>query len=330
MSWTTRYLPPDPNQWKGREDIPQDSCFFQIIRTMNLLQKKTFTVTKPTFALIGFRCDEGVKRNQGRVGASEGPASIRHALAKLPVQKDGFELFDAGNITCADGDLEAAQHALGGIIELLLNQNILPIIMGGGHEVAWGHYQGIARKYPTQNLGIVNFDAHFDMRQLLPHNQGSSGTPFLQIALAQESAKRRFDYNVIGIQHSSNIRQLFDTAKKYNTHIMLADELHLGQQQTCVDFVDRVIDQNELIYMTICLDVFSASFAPGVSASQPMGLAPWDVIPFVRQLAASGKVMSFDIAELCPRYDVDHRTAKLAAILIYEFIHHYHHRSNTW
>jgi formiminoglutamase len=135
---------------------------------------------------------------------------------------------------------------------------------------------------------------------------------------------------VIGIQHAGNIRQLFETAKKYNTNIILADELHQGQQQKCVDFVDRVIDQTEMIYLSVCLDVFSAAYAPGVSAAQPLGLAPWDVIPLIRQLATSGKVVSFDIAELSPRYDVDYRTARLAANLIYEIIHHYHERTGTW
>jgi formiminoglutamase len=330
MSWNTRYLPPDPNQWRGRADTPALSSFFQIIQTMNLLENKFFEITQPTFALVGFRCDEGIRRNHGRIGAAEGPAAIRHALGRLPVQKTNFHLFDAGNITCVDGDLEESQKALGSIVALLLDHHIIPIIIGGGHELAWGHYQGIARHYPHQNLGIINFDAHFDMRPLQPHNAGTSGTPFLQMALAHESAQRRFDYNVVGIQHASNIRLLFDTAKQYNAHIILADELHQGQQQKCVDFIDRIIDQNEIIYMSLCLDVFASAFAPGVSAIQPLGLTPWDIIPFIRQLAASGKVVSFDIAELSPRYDVDQRTAKLAAVLIYEIIHHYHHKVGHW
>ncbi|MDR3491418.1 MAG: formimidoylglutamase [Gammaproteobacteria bacterium] len=328
MIWNTRYLPPDPHQWRGRPDIPPNSSFFQIIQILNLLEDKFFELKQPAFALIGFRCDEGVKRNHGRVGAAEGPAAIRHALSRLPVQNQNFMCFDAGNITCADGDLEASQHALGSIIAFLLQHNVIPIVMGGGHELAWGHYQGIARTHPTSSLGIVNFDAHFDMRPLLPENKGSSGTPFLQIANARESANLVFDYNCVGIQHAGNIRQLFETAKAHNTKIILADELHQGQQEKCIDFIDRVIDQNELIYVTVCLDVFNAAYAPGVSASQPLGLDPWQVIPLIRQLAASGKVISFDIAELAPRYDVDHRTSKLAANLIYEFIHNYHTR--TW
>lgn len=116
----------------------------------------------------------------------------------------------------------------------------------------------------------------------------------------------------------------------YHAKVILADEFHQGLLEKCVDFIDRVIDQNEIVYVSICLDVFAAAFAPGVSAIQPLGLSPWHVIPLVRQLAASGKVISYDIAELSPRYDFDQCTAKLAANLIYEIIHHHNERPRPW
>lgn len=330
MNWNTRYLPPDPNQWQGRADSPPESCFFQMINLLNLLEKEPEKATKPTFALLGFRCDEGIRRDHGRAGAAEGPSAIRQALAKLALQKSNIACLDAGNITCIDGDLESAQKALGDVVALLLRKGISPIVLGGSHDLAWGHYQGIVNVFPDKQLGIVNFDAHFDLRPLLPNGKGSAGTPFLQIAEAQKAAKNRFDYNCIGIQHPGNVRQLFDTAKQYNTKIILADELHQGQLDKCVDFVDRVIDQNEIIYITLSLDVFSAVFAPGVSAIQPLGLFPWHVIPLIRQIAASGKVICYDIAELSPHHDIDHRTAKLAASLVYEFIHHHNEQPRPW
>lgn len=330
MTWKSHYIPPDQNQWQGRSDAPPHSCFFQIMQMMNLLEGSTAKDTHPTFALIGFKCDEGIRRNHGRIGAAEGPTSFRHALAKLPVQNQNFVCFDAGNIVCTDGELETAQQSLGEVVTILMQQNIIPIVIGGGHELAWGHYQGIAQSHPDKHLGIINFDSHFDMRPLLPHGKGSSGTPFLQIAEAHKASRHRFDYNCVGIQHAGNIRQLFETAKKYGTKIILADELHRGQLEKCVDFVDRVTDQNEIVYVSLCLDVFATPFAPGVSAIQPLGLSPWHVIPFVRQLAASGKVVSYDIAELSPRYDIDHRTAKLAANLVYELIHHHGAQTQPW
>jgi len=324
MSWNTLYLPPNKTQWQGRADTPPASSFFQIMQMLNLWDHPVVDITQQAFALIGFRCEEGIRRNLGRVGAADGPKAIRHALSRLPIQKQNFVCFDAGDIICTDGDLETAQQAFGEVIAILLKQGITPIALGGGHEIAWGHYQGINRVYPTQHLGIINFDAHFDMRPLLPHHKGSSGTPFLQMAEAHHAAKRRFDYNCIGIQHAGNIRQLLETAKSYNAKVIWADELHQGLLEKCFDFVDRVIDENEIVYASLCLDVFAAAFAPGVSAIQPLGLLPWHVIPLVRQLAASGRVISYDIAELSPRYDIDQCTAKLAANLIYEIIHHHY------
>jgi formiminoglutamase len=327
MSWNSRYIPPDKNQWHGRPDTPPSACFFQIMQTINLLDHKPIDKSQPTFALLGFKCDEGIRRNHGRAGAAEGPNAIRQALAKLPVHKQTFRCVDVGNIVCPDEDLEASQHALADVVAILLRHGVIPIVLGGGHELAWGHYQGIEKVWPKLDLGIVNFDAHFDMRPLLPNEKGSSGTPFLQIAKAHETEKKRFDYNCVGIQHTGNIRQLFETAKQYHTKFILADELHQGQLEKCVDFVDRIIDQNEIIYTSICLDVFSSAFSPGVSAIQPLGLWPWHVIPLVQKLAASGKTITYDIAEMSPRYDIDQCTAKLAANLIYEIMHH--HNSHT-
>ncbi|EKD70194.1 MAG: formimidoylglutamase [uncultured bacterium] len=324
MNWESRYLPPDPIIWHGRADIPADSCFFQHIQLLNLLTQPPQRTDQLAFAILGFKCDEGVQRDLGRTGAFEGPTAIRQRLAKLPLQIANIHIYDAGNVICNDHDLEASQATLGEIVAMLLEKHIHPIVIGGGHEVSWGHYQGIAKHYSSQKkLGIINFDAHFDLHPLQPSHRSSATTTFYQIAEAHRESKRHFDYNCIGIQHAGNIRQSFDIAKQLNTKFILADELHQGLQDKCIDFVDRIIDENDMVYASLSLDVFSPAFAPGVSTIQPLGLYPWHLIPLLRQLAASGKMVSYDIAEHVPRYDIDHRTAKLAATLIYEIIHHH-------
>jgi formiminoglutamase len=322
-SWSTRYIPPSLRPWQGRPDSPPGACFYQIMQLLDLDAEIPAIQNKLAFGLLGFCCDEGIKRNLGRIGASEGPRALRLQLSRLPLHKLHFLCYDAGDITCTDGDLESAQIALGNAVNRLLEANITPIVIGGGHELAWGHYQGLAKKFLNESIAIINFDAHFDMRPLLPNGDGSSGTPFLQIAQAHHVLKRKFDYNCIGIQHAGNTRQLFETAKKHNTEIILADDLHQGFMDKCVNFVDRIIDQSQAIYLSLCMDVFAHAYAPGVSAPQTLGLAPWQIIPLIRQLAGSGKVISYDIAELSPNLDPDERTAKLAANLVYEIIHHH-------
>lgn len=329
MSWQSRYLLPDPLGWQGRNDVPANSCFYQRVGLLNLLTQQPDKAGPFTFALIGFNCDEGVQRDLGRPGAAEGPIAIRHRLVNLPIQNPDIKLYDIGNIICTDHDLEVSQSALADVVAMTLRQNIHPIVIGGGHEAAWGHYQGIAQVFPAyKRLGIINFDSHFDLHPVSDKHRPSATTAFFQIAKAHQASDRRLDYNCIGIQHAGNIRESFDVARQFDTKLILADELHLGLKDKCVDFIDRVIDENDLIYLSLSLDVFSPAFAPGVSSIQPLGLNPWHVIPLLRQIAASGKVVCYEIVEHVPRYDIDHRTAKLAATLIYEIIHHHqdHHQ----
>jgi formiminoglutamase len=87
--------------------------------------------------------------------------------------------------------------------------------------------------------------------------------------------------------------------------------------------VDHAVNQNQIVYVSLCMDVFAAAYAPGVSAPQALGITPWQMIPALRKLAASGKVISYDLAELSPPFDIDSRTTKLAANLIHNIIHYH-------
>ena len=76
----------------------------------------------------------------------------------------------------------------------------------------------------------------------------------------------------------------------------------------------------DYIYLTICLDVFDISFAPGVSAPSAIGLHPNITLNLIKEIVGSGKLISADIAELNPLVDQDNKTSKLASKLAYEII----------
>ena len=73
--------------------------------------------------------------------------------------------------------------------------------LGGGHEIAWASYQGIAAAFAgnrkLERLGIVNFEAHFELRQPEHPGRGRSGTPFLQIAEARATARLVYELAAI-------------------------------------------------------------------------------------------------------------------------------------
>lgn len=267
--------------------------------------------------VVGFRSDEGVRRNKGRIGAAAAPEAIRQALGPLAFHLDR-DVFDAGDVVVEDGSveagsLEAGQARAGRVISELLDGGKLTVLLGGGHETAFASYLGVAGSVTVRGgkrLGVLNLDAHFDLRdEPVP----SSGTPFLQMARAEAAEGRELNYAVVGISEPNNTRTLFNTADRLGVKYLLDEDC---SAEAAHDFVARFLDSVDVLYLTIDLDVLPASVAPGVSAPAAYGV-PLPVISAVcKQVATSGKLMHLDVAELNPEFDIDSRTAKVAARLV--------------
>ncbi|MFJ6537323.1 formimidoylglutamase [Paenarthrobacter sp. NPDC091711] len=261
--------------------------------------------------VLGFCSDAGVLRNKGRVGAAKAPAAIRSALGPLAFHLDR-DVFDAGDVVVEDDSLEAGQERAGRAISGLLDAGNLTVVLGGGHETAFASYLGVAGSEAVRGkrLGVLNLDAHFDLRD---EPRPSSGTPFLQMANAEAAAGRELQYAVVGISEPNNTRTLFDTANRLGVKYLL-DELCSPEASEV--FVADFLAGVDVLYLTIDLDVMPASVAPGVSAPAAYGV-PLPVISAIcRQVAASGKLLHVDVAELNPEFDIDSRTAKVAARLV--------------
>ncbi len=323
----SNYKPTDESVWCGRVDSETNYDAFrwhQWIKSIDLRYDSLPVYTgKLGFAFIGFCCDEGVKQNKGRTGAANGPESIRKSLSSLPCTftKD-VELFDAGNILCENASLQESQSLLSAAVDKILSLNLFPIVLGGGHETTFGNYSGIlnylSKDNPKPNIGIINFDAHFDLR---PYpNGGSSGTMFRQISDICRDSDMKYSYFCLGIQKHSNTIDLFKTADRLGVEYILAKDIINSDDWHVFEKLDDFIRLQDHIYITICSDVFSSAFAPGVSAAQPLGLDPERVLKFLKYILRSNKVVSFDIAEVAPRFDHDNVTSNLASVLIFSIV----------
>lgn len=317
------YRPPQAKWWQGRSDGSNAKRYHEVIHCINILQDLPLAHGN-VIALIGFACDEGIRRNQGRPGAIQGPEAFRREFANLPVHlKKDTAIYDIGDIMCYEGDLESAQKALADVTDALLKLGVIPVVIGGGHELSWGQFQGLALANPEASYSIVNFDAHYDLRPLLEGGRGSSGTSFRQIADYCRRNNLEFDYTCIGVQRISNTTQLFEEARSLKVNSIFADQVMIKPQEI-YDAITEIISKDKPIYLSLCLDVFAAPFAPGVSAPQPLGLYPWQVVPIINHLIKSGKVATIGVAELAPPYDQDNRTARLAAQIIGSAIELFH------
>lgn len=269
----------------------------------------------PRAVIFGFPCDVGVARNNGRPGAAAGPEALRAWLYRFTPGPE-VERMTALLARCRDlgdlklcGDLEADQQRLGEVVGGILKAGDIPVVLGGGHETAYGHFRGYAAIDTA--VAISNIDAHADVRELR-QDLGHSGSPFRQ-ALEHDSGLCR-DYRVAGLQPQSNsaahVRYLGEKHCRYwfrrDTDETVLDALYPGE--------------GPARYATFCLDALDAAFAPGVSAPAVDGLGPAFWLRAAEAAGGCASVRSFDVVELNPRYDLDHRTARLAALTVWRFL----------
>ena len=336
---TVNHTAADMSQWTGRTEPfeSERACYWYQLAQPYAFDSDISNAGQ-RIGLVGFACDQGVRRNQGRVGARAAPPLIRSAFAKLPViaelQKN-FDgnlatlLGDAGDIHCQDNDdfaeqlLEQAQQKYADVISNVIQQGSLPIGLGGGHAMAYGSFLGLWQALQQTNakdhtdsapiIGIINFDAHLDIRQ---SDVATSGTPFRQIAEHLDEQGQPFNYCCIGVSRFSNTAALFDRADKLGVLVISDEDCTNKKWKKIAAQVTGFIDSVDILYLTIDMDCLPSSIVPGVSAPAAYGINLAFVERAVKLIMASGKVKIADIAEINPTYDIDARSCKVAARLL--------------
>lgn len=282
--------------------------------------------------LLGFPQDAGVRRNGGRPGAADAPAAIRHWLYRLTpwdavhnADLAALNLLDLGNVRpsptrpqCQQGkELEESQQALAEGIAAILMAGAIPIVLGGGHETAYGHYLGYVRA--GRPVAIVNFDAHLDVRPLR-EGCGHSGSPFRQALEHPTQPLRDGHYVVLGAQPQAVSREhlLYVQSKGGVVHWVeeTRDRLEAIFRNEC----QRLALNNGSVYVTLDSDVVSQADVPGVSAPNPLGLSGQVVTACAAAAGECPAVSSFDLVEINPSFDRDGQSARWAAAVVWHFL----------
>ncbi|NUQ80938.1 MAG: formimidoylglutamase [Bacteroidetes bacterium] len=275
--------------------------------------------------LIGFPEDRGVVRNHGREGARGGPEKVRDMLYRLPAGNmqagirrfDRFRIYDLGLVQTGSS-LEEAQYRLGSVVAYVLHHRAIPVVIGGGHETAYGHFLGYVQKQKA--VSVINFDAHLDVRVLPADGIGNSGTPFRQ--MIEHPSGLLSSYAVLGIQPNSNSAYYLDYAREKSIRTEWLSDFNMRHFT-----LKPWVSPDHPVYATIDIDCFPASVAPGCSAPPVTGVNTEKMLVAAYDLGENPAVTSFDICEVNPLFDSDNRTAKLAALLIYQFLSGLSHRN---
>jgi formiminoglutamase len=317
VEWSTRLEPvPPTTDVFARPDDPR------LGEVVAFWKGDPAELTTGRAVLIGFPQDEGVRRNHGRPGAAEAPHEVRRWLHRLPPfdAEEGADLtrqppLDLGNVRLG-GTLEDSQQSLAEVVHRILAAGAIPIILGGGHETAYGHYLGYLAC--QRRPGIINLDAHLDVRPCAP-GQGHSGSPFFQALEHTDHPLPGAHYVCLGAQPHVVSRQHFLYARERGCSIRWRGEQMPLVEQFATER-DRLAAAAASIYVTIDADAVRAADVPGVSAPNPSGFSGREVIACARTAGRSPAVSSLDLVEINPRYDRDGQSARWAALVVWNFL----------
>ncbi len=317
MLGSEHFSPADPHLF-FRSEKKNDPRLGEAVRPYSISSLK-----KDDFILAGYPDDEGIKINQGRVGARLAPDAIRSRLYKTSLSsfhKNPLNLCDFGNLK-NNMSLEERHTALKNTVHEALSQGHCWIGVGGGHDYGYPDGAGflLAHKESTKKPLILNFDAHLDVRST---ELGlSSGTPFYR--LLTDDTLPAFDFYEIGIQRQCNSSAHIEWAQKKGAHILFYEDLVMGGEsllKSILYTLSEVLTTKRPTYISIDIDCFSTAFAMGASQAWPTGFSPNDLLPLLNVLYSRLDVKVLGIYEVSPPLDLDERTVKLASLLIHQFL----------
>ncbi|MCF7805326.1 MAG: formimidoylglutamase [Candidatus Marinimicrobia bacterium] len=279
-----------------------------------LAQETGFTIDvygESTHVLIGCPQDEGVRRNNGRPGAAEAPDKIRERLYRMQVSPDsGIHLYDAGNIICTS--LEESHDRLTKAVAQFLADDKRVIVLGGGNDISFADVRAMSGVYG--DISAINVDAHLDMRIA---EKMTSGTPYRRLIEGDYLQPERF--HEFGIRPASNAAYYLDDAENRGVNLHYLDEiLNRGLRESFRRIISGM-DESPL-FLGLDMDSVQAADAPGVSASSPIGFSGREMLQIVEEALNYSQLKLLEITEVNPNYDVDGRTAKLSASLVYRFL----------
>ncbi|WP_135806020.1 formimidoylglutamase [Halorussus marinus] len=273
--------------WMGTSTDANDEQFGHVVELASIDDADGYDA-----ALVGEPFDRAVI---GRKGAAEGPAALRQRLAGTKTHH-----FDAGPVgSVADlGDVTfqappesvaELQDRVRTIAERVHNADAFPVFLGGDNSMT---YPNAAPLLAEGSLGVVNFDAHLDVRDV--GDDPTSGSPYRQLYDAGLDA-----YACVGARHFETSTAYAEFVRERGGEVVTSEEV--GDDE--IGAVDRALDavaSVDRVYVSVDLDVLDAAAAPGVSAPTPGGITTRELFRMLRLLGEEDRLAGFEVVECAP------------------------------
>ncbi len=298
------YLQPPASDLFYRRNDPYDQRLGEIVRPGVAAYGAAQVV------ILACPQDIGVRRNRGRPGAAQGPTAIRRWLYRLGIAGlTDTTICDLGDVS-TEGDLETIHDRLRCLAARIIADGKLLISLGGGNDISFPDMAALASVAPSPTLAI-NIDTHYDVRADQPAN---SGTPYRQLIEGGFIDPHR--YWVFGVQPFANAPAYTAYLRERGATIV---ELSTARHYGVADTMRTMLATSDAasIGWGFDLDVVQAAEAPGVSAPNPLGMRGDELVALAALAGAEPRTRLIEFSELNPQYDLDDRTARLAAVAIW-------------
>ena len=272
-------------------------------------------------AVLGAPFDCGT---QWRAGARFGPRGIREASTLFSFGHSGaydhedditylnenVKIVDIGDADIIHTDTEKSHKNIEDGVSSILSAGALPVVLGGDHSINIPCVNAFSNFGP---IHILQIDAHLDFVDIRHGVKYGHGNPM------RRAVEKSYVTGLtqVGIRNvSSTAKEGYVSAKAMNSDILSVRQTRkIGPK----NLVDR-IPKDAKVYVTIDIDAFCPSIAPGTGTPSHGGFLYYDVLEILQCLAKQNKVVGVDLVEVAPDYDHSGSTTILAAQILLNFL----------
>lgn len=263
-------------------------------------------------AIFGVREERGTTTNQG---CNKGPDEIRKKLYNLKKGNGAYRIVDLGNLN-AGIDLDETYVRISEVCRILLENNVMPLILGGTHDLDYGQYRGYEEM--EKLISLLNIDAFLDLddsKESAPTNQ------HIHKILLHEP-----NY-LLSYTHLAHQLYLIDPSSVSILEKLYFEAFRVGQMRTNLTEMEPAIRNADLLSFDIT--AIRSSDTPGNANAQPFGLTGEEACQLCWYAGMNEKLSSAGFYEYNPTYDdANKKTASVIATMIWYFIEGFYHRKN--
>src|SRR5690625_2936748 len=272
-------------------------------------------------ALLGVPYDLGVGY---RPGARFGPRAVREASTRLgPLGEDGFfdvdegrrrlvgvPVVDAGDVDAVRSQPAASLDAIERTTRCIVEAGAFPVLIGGDHSLTGPAVRALASEGP---FGILQIDAHLDFTDDIMGSGHTSSSP-LRRASEANHVERIIQ---VGLRGLRTPEPAYKAAVERGNVLITRNQL---RQADAWEQLKEAVLPLKRLYVTVDIDAFDPSVAPGVSSPEPDGLNYQEIKEILSLATAHTEIVGFDVVETNPHMDPSGNTAYIAAAVTLELL----------